>query len=218
MPGLDQQALQSQAFQVLDLCILDDERPAPLRILSFTSDSYDAIKAKENKKRDVRRKAISQREDNNHRRRYYGDAEFEASCRPMELDVDIVRACDDFLPSVASASVEPINVPMLRLEDETQGLLMAVSPLDSVTSRSHDSPERVMGARRLSDDPHVCHFDYATGSANDFPMITVDDTGEGASVSEPLYKVQDPMGIEMAFPASPSPTCESGVDCSHQIL
>ena len=51
MPEMDWQMLQYPAFQVLRSSLSQDDRPAPLQIRSFTSESYRAIKERERKKR-----------------------------------------------------------------------------------------------------------------------------------------------------------------------
>lgn len=134
MPCVDRHALQGQAIQVFDLC-RHDGRPAPLQIRSFTSDSYNAIKARERKKEDERSKVRSRRQDNSPYRLHHGEADFETSWTYQRAEA----------PSVST----------LRPADGAQGLLTPASPSASLISRGPGCAGHVTGTNQACDKPFL---------------------------------------------------------------
>ena len=189
---------QNPTFQVLYSVISRDDRPPPLQIRSFTSDSYEAIKERERKKSARREQNNTEQRSNAWRKKDTG-ASAEAAAMQEVTQIDsrpahsggsgtepLVIQEDDKLqhrfssPSVASIS--PLEYP------PSGGIKCLPAPTSQATSPQACGSESVVCAG-AEQEWEICHNgvpDPRTASPGDVHMITADGDN-AATVDQQLH-------------------------------
>ena len=227
MPAVECQALQCPPFQAM----WPDDRPAPLRIRAFTSESYEAIKKRENKKRYLHKDINTEQRSIVWNKKETGeiaraeamgqitrqitrmdsgpqDVVLSSDSRSSERDLLVVQdggkmQLDDELQHEFSS---PCAVPISSLEGsfsgEVQFLAARASPAMSHNARGSDS-EVFTGVQQEWELFHDRDPDARTASPDHVHMIT--DAGD-ASTFDRQREIGTHSDTELAVATSSYPT------------
>ena len=189
---------QNPTFQILYSVISRDDRPPPLQIRSFTSDSYKAIKERERKKSDRREQNNTEQWSSAWRKKDTG-ASAEAAAMEEVTPIDSRPAhsgCSGTEPLVIQedeklqhrfsspsvASISPLENP------PSGGIQCLAAPASRATSPQARSSESVVCAG-AEQEWEICHNgvpDPRTASPDDVHMITADGDN-AATVDQQLH-------------------------------
>ena len=230
---MDWKTLQNPTFQVLYPVISRDDRPPPLQIRSFTSDSYKAIKKRESKK-------SKRREQNNTEQRNSAWKKEDTDAPAGAVNTQEITRMDSGPQDVVSATYsggsgrEPLVVQdsgRTQEDDELQHRLSSpgavpISPLDDLSSGEIQclagpaSP--AMSSKARGSDPEVCTDaeqeweicydgvpDLRTASHDDVHMITADGDNAGTFNQQRHIQTRNDTGLAVESFSYPTPTDSS---------
>ena len=230
---MDWKTLQGPTFQVLHLVTSRDDRPPPLQIRSFTSDSYKAIKERERKKSGRReqnnteqRSSVWRKEDTS---APAGAAAAQEITRMDSCPHDVMSTTHSGGSGRESLVVQdggrtqeddelqhrlnlPGAVPISPLEDlssgEIQCLAAPASPAMSPKARGSDSEICTDAEQEWG----VCHNGVPvprTASREDVHMITVDEDDAGTFDQQPHVQIRNDTGLAVESFSYPTATDSS---------
>ena len=127
MPDGSLRTLQRQAYEAVWLCPSYDKRPAPLKILSFTSESYEAIKERERKKAFRRHRSDADQTGDDPRQDHEEHTQFELLMDTPSTSVGTVDCtysveCHDLQMALPICHNSSITQPCGELQHELDTL------------------------------------------------------------------------------------------------
>ena len=231
---MDWRTLQYPAFQVLWSSLSQDDRPAPLQIRSFTSDSYRAIKERERKKRCQQNNAISKQWSNTQNKDVLSESASEETVLempPMDCGPNDGISTSE---SVVLQRATPINqhdyrtkpdhdlqhkfgslgaAPISPLEDAAQCLSLPTTPAMSPNAPSSSRSEVFAGTEQSCKtlrerDPH-----QSATSVDELHVIIPDDDA-GTSVQQPENGILYGKELAVATPSYPTHAYSDAAGCN----
>ena len=235
---MDWKYLQNPAFQVLYPVISCNERPPPLQIRAFTSDSYQAIKERERKK-------SGRREQNNTEQRssvWEGEIGASASAVPMQ---EVTRMDSRPHDVVSLTHSEGLGTELLVIQNggktqEDNGRQNRLSSPGAVPASPLDDPSGgetpclaaptspVISPKACGSDPkvhssveHEWEMTYSrvpdppTASLDDGLLITTGGDDAGAFDQQPHIRARNNTGLAVDSSSHPMIADSSAGGCSN---